>query len=81
MGARSWWRAITSTTPTSTPPAPAEAGGRLGVAIEGEAGHLPDWRARAAALGLDSVWPVAIPMDRRHRSKDDCTALHGRLGG
>ena len=58
----------------------AEAGGRLVLAVEGDTTHLPDWQARAEALGLDEVRAVAIPLDRRHRSKVDYPELRRRLG-
>jgi acyl-CoA synthetase (AMP-forming)/AMP-acid ligase II len=59
----------------------AQAGGRLILAVEGDTTHLPDWQARAGALGLDEVRAVEIPLDRRHRSKVDYPELRRRLGG
>ncbi len=47
--------------------------------IEGDAGHLPDWQARATALGLGQITPIRkMPMDRRHASKIDRAALKAR---
>lgn len=59
----------------------AEAGGQVILAVEGDRAFLSDWQARAGELGLDMVRPMAIPLDRRHRSKVDYPALRRRLAG
>ena len=57
-------------------------GPRAVLAVAGEARHLPDWQAAARAFGVDRVVPVpALPMDRRHRSKVDRTALARQVLG
>ena len=49
--------------------------------VEAEEDAMPDWRKRAAALKIDRIVRVkAIPMDRRHRSKVDLTALRRAIG-
>jgi olefin beta-lactone synthetase len=56
--------------------------GKAVLAIEGQATHLSDWKARAAVFGLHDLRPVAhLPKDRRHRSKVDTAALRKMLGG
>jgi acyl-CoA synthetase (AMP-forming)/AMP-acid ligase II len=50
------------------------------LAVEGDAVHLPDWQARAAAIGITHVAVLpALPMDRRHGSKIDMKRLAERL--
>jgi acyl-CoA synthetase (AMP-forming)/AMP-acid ligase II len=56
-----------------------EKGGRAVLALEGEATHESDWRARAASLGVEVRRLAAIPLDRRHASKVDYAALRARL--
>lgn len=50
------------------------------LAVEGDSAHLPDWQARAAAIGITHVAVLpALPMDRRHGSKIDMKRLAERL--
>lgn len=56
--------------------------GRAVLALTGDAAHLPDWTARAAAFGISDLRHLPnLPMDRRHRSKIDTAALRKRLEG
>ncbi|MEM9320761.1 MAG: AMP-binding protein [Pseudomonadota bacterium] len=55
--------------------------GKPVLAIEGDPGALLAWRDAAAALGVAEIMHLAaIPMDRRHRSKVDYTALASTIG-
>lgn len=54
--------------------------GRAVLAIEGDAAHLPIWRARFAELGGPDVRLVRrLPLDRRHGSKVDLPRLVAML--
>lgn len=54
----------------------AEIDGEPVLAVEGDAAHLEHWKTAAQALGVQDVRHVsAIPLDRRHGSKTDYTAL------
>jgi len=55
--------------------------GHPALAIEGDASQRQEWHAAAQALGiLDVVHLEKIPLDRRHRSKVDYTALAQTIG-
>lgn len=55
--------------------------GRAVLAVEGDAAHLSDWRARFAALGGAEVRHLRrLPLDRRHGSKVDLPRLVAMLG-
>lgn len=50
------------------------------LAIEGSAAQIKIWHAHAAALGINNVQHIAaIPLDKRHHSKVDRTALRKLL--
>ena len=44
--------------------------------IEGDASHLAAWTAKAKDIGIAHVIHADIPLDQRHRSKVDYTALN-----
>jgi len=50
------------------------------LAVEGDVRQLPEWRTRAAQMGVEDLRHIPkIPMDKRHRSKVDQAQLAGRL--
>ncbi|MBT0955923.1 AMP-binding protein [Alphaproteobacteria bacterium KMM 3653] len=56
------------------------ANGTPTLAIKGDRSHLPEWKAKAAAMGVIRLQPVrALPYDRRHGSKIDAAALRKLL--
>ncbi len=58
----------------------ANVGGEAVLAVEGDTRHLPDWARAGEKLGVARVVALeAIPLDARHRSKVDYTALSHRL--
>lgn len=59
----------------------AEIDGKSVLAVAGDAAHLPHWKKAAHAMGVHDVRHVVqIPLDRRHGSKTDYTALKRMLG-
>ena len=58
----------------------AQIDGQAVLAVEGDDRHAYDWKQSASRLGIDKVIALpAIPMDRRHGSKVDRSALDALL--